>query len=94
MANSNIHIELKIMTQLSCTSVKGGIFTPILFDSLSLCEVDVYEVSHVGRVKRLLVLPVLVLEKLEEGSGSKLKSIFNRLILASFSTKLLKLKVK
>ena len=82
------------MTQLSCTSVKGGIFTPILFDSLSLCEVDVYEVSHVGRVKRLLVLPVLVLEKLEEGSGSKLKSIFNRLILASFTTKRLKLKVK
>ena len=82
------------MTQLSCTSVKGGIFTPILLDSLPLCEVDVYEVSHVGRVKRLLVLPVLVLEKLEEGSGSKLKLTFNRLILAPFTTKLLKLKVK
>ena len=67
------------MTQLSCTSVKGGIFTPILLDSLPLCEVDIYEVSHVGRIKRLLVLPVLVFEKLEEGSGSKFKLIFNRL---------------
>ena len=66
IANSNTHIELKIMTRLSCTSVKGGIFTPILLDSLPLCEVDIYEVSHVGRVKRLLVLPVLVFEKLEE----------------------------